>query len=255
MGDFVISVVRDADRLSKRSDEINVQGNPKAIASVVADLKDTLKAHPGMMALSAPQIGVNARVFCIRFSNNEIKTYVNPMITKVQGKCLMIERDVCSEDEYLVQRPDRALVTYQSPSGVVSSDVLLKNPVAALFEQMTDILDGTLGLKYEWFGLKVGSDYYEASDDERKELHEWFLNTYVPSRLKEGERETDGDDEMRKYMDAMRFTISVLEGKTEIVADKNGELDFDASSVKAKERDDRDQKAYEGALKKRYGID
>ena len=40
-----------------------------------------LEGDANLMAISAPQIGIEKRIFCIKF-NDEIKTFINPIITK-----------------------------------------------------------------------------------------------------------------------------------------------------------------------------
>ena len=40
---------------------------------IIADLKEVMDANPDLVALAAPQIGIDKRVFCIRF-DNDIKT-------------------------------------------------------------------------------------------------------------------------------------------------------------------------------------
>ena len=34
---------------------------------IVKELKDFLEANPQLVAVSAPQLGINKRIFCIRF--------------------------------------------------------------------------------------------------------------------------------------------------------------------------------------------
>ena len=37
---------------------------------IIADLKEFMDANPDLLALAAPQIGIDKRVFCIRFDND-----------------------------------------------------------------------------------------------------------------------------------------------------------------------------------------
>lgn len=53
--------------------------------TVVAAITEVLVAKPDLVALSAPQIGIDARVFCIKF-NDKIKTFINPIIMKKQNQ-------------------------------------------------------------------------------------------------------------------------------------------------------------------------
>lgn len=255
MSNYVLKIVRDADKLNEYCDEYDVINNPKGAISIINDLKDTIKANKDLMALAAPQIGINARIFCIRFSNGEIKSFINPMITKFQGRFRMIEKDVCSDKEYMIQRPVRILVDYQTPTGKAEVDVSLENPVSAIFEQMVDILNGTLGFKYEFLGIEINDDYYAAPQEQKDELNDWYVNEYVPSKLKELNEIAEKDEDIKSTRDAIAFMTSVINGETEVVPTYNGELNFEESSLKMKEKSEAVQKSYEDALKKKYGIE
>lgn len=254
MSNYVIKIVKDKEQLSSRCDEINVQENLKHVTKVVNDLKDTLRANKDLMALSAPQIGVNERVFCVRFADGEIKSFINPMITKIQGKCLMIEKALNSDQEYLMQRPERILVGYQLPTGKAETDLSLKNPLSAIFEQMIDIIDGTLFFKQEFLGLPIDNAYYKAPQEQKDELHKWYLETYIPSKVEELQKIADNDKDIKETCDAINFMSSVISGETELVPEIGGKLDFEQSSLKIKESNDKMQKTYEDALKKKFGI-
>lgn len=69
-------------RLKETSKE--VKKIDKKISSLIADLKDTLKAQedPEGVGLAAPQIGKNVRVF-VMLSGKIIKTVINPVVVKV----------------------------------------------------------------------------------------------------------------------------------------------------------------------------
>lgn len=255
MANYVLRIIKEKERLQDRAEEINVFENQKRVTKIVNDIKDTLRANKDLMALSAPQLGVDARIFCIRFSDGEIRTFINPMITKIQGKCLMIEKALDSDEEYLMQRPERILVGYQTPTGKAETDISFKNPLSAIFEQMMDIIDGVIFFKREIFGLPIDNKYYKAPQEQKDELHNWYFNTYVPGRLNDLKRVADGDEEISKFTDAIKFLTSVINGETELVPEKeDGELDFDNSSVKIKEKYDKIQQDYEAGLKKKYGI-
>lgn len=247
----IIAIIKDAEKLVSLSTTYTIS-NPAEITSIVSDLKETLRANKDLMALSAPQIGRQARIFCIRFSDGDIRAFVNPMITKIQGKCLMIEN--LNDSQVMIQRPDRILATYQSVTGKVEADVSLKNPIASIFEQMVDILDGILFFKYEMFGLPIDENYYKAPQEQKDELHKWYLETYVPGKYEELNKVAENDEEIKKTRDAIKFMSSVINGETEVVPEINNELDFSKSSLKVKEAQDKVQKSYEDKLKKKFGI-
>ncbi len=255
MGKNVIRIIKEEEKLSERCAEINVFENQGHVSRVVNDLKATLKDNDGLMALAAPQIGVRDRIFCIRFSDGEIKAFVNPIITKIHGKFLMIEKDVCDGKEYMVQRPERILVGYQNAQGRLDADKAFNKPLSAIFEHMVDVIDGTAHFKHLSIGLPIDSAYYEAPQEQKDELHEWYKNTYLPQKIGELKKIAESDEDIKKVQGAIDFMTSVLEGKTELVPeDKEGNLDFEHSSVKGLTKREERRKAYEDHFKKKYGI-
>ena len=68
-----------------RAQEINREKDGKLLREITANIKKTMRKN-GLTSLSAPGIGYNKRVFCIDFSDQEIKTFINPVITKYSRK-------------------------------------------------------------------------------------------------------------------------------------------------------------------------
>lgn len=253
MSKYVLAIKNSEDKLSERCDEINVLDNQSLVRKIVKDLKDTIKANPGLIALAAPQLGYKYRIFCIRFSDENIQAYINPMVTKVEGKCLMIENMPGLDHDYMVQRSQRVMAGYQMVS-CGYNEVSLKHPIAALFEKMVDILDGTLFFKYKAMGLPIDKDYYKAPQEEKEELHKWYFDTFLPARLKALEEVAEKDEDIKKLQTQIDYFKSVIEGKTEIVPAYGEELDFEQSSKKIAEEEDELRKKYLDSLKTKYGV-
>ena len=57
---------------------------------IVSKLKEVMNELPDLLALAAPQIGINKRIFCLRF-NDQVKTFINPIITKKNGLKITVE--------------------------------------------------------------------------------------------------------------------------------------------------------------------
>ena len=250
---YVLAIVKDPSNLSERCDEINVIENIVYIRKVINDLKDTLKANKDLVALAAPQLGYKVRDFCIKFADEDIKAFVNPMVTKVEGKCLMIENIDGFEGEYMIQRPQRLMVGYQMPSGNYN-ELSLKHPMSALFDKMIDLIDGTLFFKYESIGLPIDKDYYKATQEEKEELHKWYFDTFLPLRLKSLEEIASNDEDIQKLQEKIKYFTSVIDGTTETVPVINGELDFEHSSRKVAEEEAEGRKEYLDALKDKFGV-
>lgn len=253
MRKYVLAIRNDADRLSERCDEISVAENQSYVRKIVNDLKDTLKSHKDLVALAAPQLGYKVRIFCIRFADEDIQTFINPMVTKVEGKCLMIETMPGLDHDYMVQRSQRLMAGYQLVNGNYN-ELSLKHPIAALFEKMIDLLDGTLFFKYEAIGLPIDKDYYKASQEEKEELHTWYFETFLPTRLKALENIAENDEDIKKLQTQIKYFKSVIEGETEVVPAYGQELDFEHSSKKIAEEEDELRKKYLDSLKDKFGV-
>ena len=253
---YVLAIVKDIDKLSTRCDEINVFENQKLVRKIVNNIKDTMKANKDMFALSAPQLGYNVRIFCIRFSDEDIKAFINPMATKTEGKCLMIENtDSIPGKEFMIQRSQRLMAGYQMVSGQYN-ELSLKHPVSALFEKMVDMLDGTLFFKYETVGLPIDKDYYKASNEEKEELHKWYFDTYLPTKLEELKKVAEGDEEIQQLQTQIKYFKSVIDGTTETVpVYEDGRIDFENSSRKVAEEEAEGRKEYIDSIKKKFGVE
>ena len=251
---YVIALVNDIAKLSNRCDEINVAENNAQVRSIVNDLKDTMKANPDLVALAAPQLGYPYRIFCIRFADEDIKAFINPMVTKIEGKSLSIEQTKCLPgQEFMVERSKRVMAGYQMPSGQYN-ELSLKHPLSSLFEQMIDLLDGTLFLKYEVLGLPIDKDYYKASQEEKDELHKWYLDTYVPAKLKGLEDAAASDEEVKDLQEKIKYFRSIIEGETVIAPVYGEKVDLENTSLKTKEAEDKFRKEYLEGLKKNLGV-
>lgn len=204
---YLLKIETNREKLSDRSEEVDLSDKEVLdnISHLVADIKDTLRVHDNMIALSAPQLGSKVRVFCVKFADNDIRTFVNPIITKIEGKYLSIEPCVTLDNkEFMVQRPERILLGYQTPTGQFKSDIEFKSPVSGIIDQMIDTLDGILFFKYEQQGIEIDDEYYKASPEEKEELHKWYKEEYLPRKLDELKALED-DPEIKKMTDAVSF--------------------------------------------------
>ena len=250
---YVLAIIRDPAKLSERCDEINVIENLAYVRKVVKDLKDTMKANKDITALAAPQLGYKVRIFCIRFADEDIKAFVNPMITKIEGKCLMIESMNGVEGEFMIQRPQRVMAGYQMTSGNYN-ELSLRHPVSAIFDKMIDLIDGTLFFKYQTLGLPIDKDYYSAPQDEKEALHNWYFETFLPERLKAIQEVADNDEEIKQLQEKIKYFTSVINGETEIVPVYGQDVDLEHSSKKIAEEEEELRKKYLDSLKDKYGV-
>lgn len=212
---YVLAISKDLDKLSQRTNETNVVIDYGKCKKIINDLKDTLKADKKLMALAAPQIGYEERIFCVKFADGSIKAYINPIITKIQDYVLNIESSPSlPEKEYMVRRPNRILLGYQEVDGHVKSDIEFKYPVSAIIDQMIDVLDGTLFFNYDCFGVEIDDKYYKASQEDKDELHKYYEEVYYPAKLKELQAIAAEDKDITKFQEYVGLLTRIAKGES-----------------------------------------
>ena len=207
--EHVKDIVTDYDILSERCDEIDLTKKNKSIQNTVLQLKNTIKANPGMLGLSANQIGMYERVLVLNF-NGSLRSFVNPIITRVDG--FEMSRETCHSipgKTFIRMRNSRVWVTYQTPLGKIES-VELNGAAARVMQHHIDHLDGLL---LSDVSLEIDDDFDNATEEEREEVIKMYLDSLdisAEALTKEVNETEDG----KKLTDALRFIESVNKGET-----------------------------------------
>lgn len=207
--EHVKEVITDYDILSERCDEIDLTKKNRSIQDTVLQLKNTIKANPGMLGLSANQIGKYERVLVLNF-NGSLRSFVNPIITRVDG--YELSRETCHSipgKTFIRMRNSRVWVTYQTPLGKIES-VELNGAAARVMQHHIDHLDGLL---LSDVSLEIDEDFDNATDDEREEVIKMYLES-LDMTVDQINSEIQDDDESKKISDAIRFIESVNKGET-----------------------------------------
>ncbi len=183
---------------------------------IIADIKEIMEANPEMITLSAPQIGYNKRIFCIRF-NDTIKTFIDPIITKKTGNTLVIE--TCSMmpgKEILIARPEELTVVYYTDDFKYEENKLV-GPAAAIFDQQVQLLDcvfpSELGLVSDIEEDGSLNDLTEEEFEELKEIYKQFIQI----KAKQAAEEAAKNEELAKQYRQLKFTEDVVNGRTLIL--------------------------------------
>ena len=241
---YVLKIITDLEKLSVRAEEVNPEEPVKKVSSVINDIKRTLKANKNLVALSAPQLGYNKRIFCIKFKGNEIMTFVNPLITKSTGSHLSRETNASLTAEYIIPRSDSIVAMYQDEHGKIVENKF-EDMASEMFEQMNQLLDGILLSDY---GLEVLDGFDDLSDEDRQTVLTSYIE-YLKSFNVELDAEIESDVTTRDMKKAMEFMKSVALGETEVVPEINGELDFSQSTITLHEKEMRADEARAQILK------
>lgn len=200
-----------------RAQEINREKDGKLLREITANIKKTMRKN-GLTSLSAPGIGYNKRVFCIDFSDQEIKTFINPVITNAEG--LQLAKEICSSipgKEYIRPRNTTVDIIYETPTGKIKTNRF--SDVAAFVIQHE--IDHLECVTLKDIGLEIESDFEEATQDERNEIINMYLDS-LDLRQKDLDTEIESDDELKVVSERLKFTEALAKG--EITFDKLDEL-------------------------------
>ena len=204
-----IITIEQEELLVNRCDEIDIRKKNALMREVNHELIDTLKAHPDMLALSAPQIGYNARIFAVRFDTN-IKLFINPILTQVKGLSLSRETSPSIPNkEFIRIRHNDITIMYQNPVGKIDTRRIV-GKAATIIQQMIDNLDGLL---LSDVGLEVLEGFDEAPEEERQQIINMYLES-LELTSKEIHKDIDNDEDIKKINDASKFIQSVQSGET-----------------------------------------
>ena len=200
-----------------RAQEINREKDGKLLREITANIKKTMRKN-GLTSLSAPGIGYNKRVFCIDFSDQEIKTFINPVITNAEG--LQLAKEICSSipgKEYIRPRNTTVDIIYETPTGKIKTN-RFSDIAAFVIQHEVDHLEC---VTLEDIGLEIESDFEEATQDERNEIINMYLDS-LDLRQKDLDTEIESDDELKVVSERLKFTEALAKG--EITFDKLDEL-------------------------------
>lgn len=203
----MIEIIKDLEKLSQRSDEVDIKKDNKLIRDTIVTLKDIIR-EKNLVYLTAPQIDVPIRVFVINF-NNSLRSFVNPIITETKGFELSRENCNSLDCEYIRPRANNIKVMYQTPLGKIESRQML-GQAAIVFQHSVDHLDGLL---LSDVGLEITEEFDKASEDERVELIKMYIDS-LDIKRKELEKEIEEDPDLKQISDAINFLESVQKGET-----------------------------------------
>lgn len=204
-------IITDPELLQEWCIEIDTKKENKLLQEIVLALKNTMRAND-LISLSAPQIGYNRRVFCLKFGKNDIRTFVNPVIEN--NTAFQFARDNCTsipDKRFIIPRFANISVIYTTPLSKIES-VKLSGVAAFRFQHCLDHLNGML---VSDIGLEIDDQFDNASEDEKAEVLKMYADALDVAQHKL-EEEIHQDTELSDIVDASRFIASVKSGETMI---------------------------------------
>ena len=206
----ILTIEDNEIKLSERCNEINIRTENALMREIINALKATIEKE-NIISLSAPAIGYDKRIFCIKFKE-EIKTFINPVLSNVKG--LQLSREKCTSipgKEFILPRNNDITVTYQRPLGQIETRQVV-GLSAFVFQHELHHLDGLL---ISDIGLEINDEWDKATEEEKQEIVDMYLNS-LDIRSKEIEKEMQEDEELKQMSDAIDFMTSVYKGETTI---------------------------------------
>lgn len=206
----VITDLIELDKLG-RAEEINLTKENNLMREIIANIKRTMRKN-NLVSLSAPAIGYNKRIFCIDFSDKEIKTFINPLLTNATG--IELTREICSSipgKEFIRPRNSTIDLIYTTPLGQIKSNTF-KGVAAHVIQHELDHLEG---ITLSDIGLEIDADFDEATEEERFEIINMYLDSLDMTR-EELEKDINSDDTLKRIYNADKFVTAVAQGKVEL---------------------------------------
>ena len=185
----ILTIDKNELELSQRAIEIDIKTENKLMREIISALKHTIELN-NIVSLSAPAIGYDKRIFCIKF-DTEIKTFINPII--IQSKGIQLSREICTSipgKTFIRPRNNDITVIYQKPSGPSESRQLV-GLSAIVFQHELDHLEGLL---LSDIGLEIDDDFENASEEEREEVINYYLDS-LDLKRKELDEEIQSNEE------------------------------------------------------------
>lgn len=98
---------------------------------IIEQLKTFLDKNSSLLSIAAPQLGINSRIFCIKFDDT-IKSFINPVITKKSDYKIAPETfSSMPGKEILISRPEEVSIVYYT-DGFKYEDNKLLGPAARI---------------------------------------------------------------------------------------------------------------------------
>ena len=213
-----MEIIYDIDALSIPSEPLEFLTEQGAKTDegeeIINKIKEVMNANTELIALAAPQIGINKRIFCLRF-NDQIKTFINPIITKKKGLSIVIE--TCASmpgKEIVIGRPEELTVVYYNDEFKYEDNKLV-GAAASMFDQQAQILDGILPSE-----LGLVSDIEADGKIEEADLADiipFYKDTFLPSKIAALNEAISADEEAQKYFNQLKFTEGVINGRNAVI--------------------------------------
>lgn len=204
----------DRDTVIDRAEEIDLEKDFKLAQKIISDLGSYMIKN-SVRALAAPQIGYPYRIFCVMYKTKrktDIKAYINPVITTIDGFILIRQRcENLPGKEFIHPRYTKIGLSFLDIDKE-SKGFDFVGQTAFAMEQMMDILDGVF---IDEMGLEIDHLFDEASESEKNQLLAAYMNQLQQYRVQLN-REIESTPELKQLKDAVDYMQAVKEGRVQV---------------------------------------
>lgn len=216
MKNSYVKIETDITKFCDRVDEITATVSYDDVKHTVAQIKRALYDNPEVVALCAPQIGVNLRLFVVRTAKSEaerFKVFLNPLIVSSEGLHLSRETNPSIPDkQFIIPRKDKIHVAYQAANGEVGSETYV-GAYGEVVQQMIEMLDGITLLDYGFDLDDVGGPkaYDKAPKKQQTEVMAMYLDSLKEYSADLG-KEIEANPELKQINDTIKLMTGLMTG-------------------------------------------
>lgn len=217
--------------------DIREKESNKLMRDTILELKRIIREEK-FDGLTACQIGVNERIMVINYGDDNLQTYINPMMTKAEG--MVFNRETCiylPNKQYLVPRYKKITLVYETPLGQIKQANFIGKS-AYVVQHLMWHMDGMF---IDEVGLEIDDDWDNLTDEEKTIIFKQYAESLDIAQAELND-ELEKSEEGRKFKDAVEFEKAVMSGEVQI---KEEELRV-INRPEKKENTDEDTSIQEG---------
>lgn len=229
-----VKIETDITKFAERTDEITATISYDTVKHAISQIKRALYDNPDCVAICAPQIGADLRLFVVRTARTEserFKVFLNPLIVSSEGLHLSRETNLSIPDkEFIIPRKNKIHVAYQAANGEVASETYV-GAYAEVVQQMIEMLDGITLIDYGFDLDDVGGPkaYDKAPKKQQTEVIAMYLES-LKEYSSELASEIEQTPELKQINDTINFMKGMLTGEITPIKPENESITTEEKS-------------------------
>jgi len=241
-----MEIITDLNQLQKPAEPLQFR-TEKGVdkeegEAIIKQLKDCLEGNNAIVSVAAPQLGINKRVFCMRFQN-AVKTFINPIITKKAKYSIQPETFASMPGkEILITRPEEITVVYYTDEFKYEENKLL-GIAARVFEQSCQLLDGVtpdhLGLVSD---VEEDGTLWDLTEEDMAKAKDMY-KLYIEAKLKGTQQFLNDNPDLKEEYKRLQFAEKVINGDAALIG-KSMSTSGQAAAALSLKKADQANRAY-----------